>query len=119
MKGDPSMDLAWVWLVSVVLLGVVGQLALKHALHRPAGRTGFGVLLSPGMVVWFVSYAASTILWLVVLRSVPLSQAFPILGAQFALIPVAARMFLGEEVATVQWIGIAVIAAGVGLVGQS
>lgn len=103
----------------VVLLGVVGQLALKRALAPSPARSGLQAYVSLGMLTWLVCYAISTILWLVVLRTVPLSQAFPILGAQFALIPIAARQVLNEEVAPMQWLGITIIVVGVALVGQS
>jgi undecaprenyl phosphate-alpha-L-ara4N flippase subunit ArnE len=48
-----------------------------------------------------------------------LSKAFPILGLQFALIPLASARYLDERIAWMQWGGIAVIALGVALVGQT
>jgi undecaprenyl phosphate-alpha-L-ara4N flippase subunit ArnE len=112
-------DLAWIWLALVVLLGTAGQLALKYALHHDRKVTGVALLLSAGMLAWIVCYAASTLLWLIALRSIPLSQAFPILGVQFALIPIAAWRFLREEVSPAQWAGIAIVVVGVALVGRS
>ena len=113
------MNLAWVWLALVIILGVAGQLALKYAIHHGRDLTVFRLLRSPGMLTWLFCYAVSTLLWLVALRSIPLSQAFPILGAQFALIPIAAARFLDEHVTPTQWVGIFVIVVGVALVGRS
>jgi undecaprenyl phosphate-alpha-L-ara4N flippase subunit ArnE len=53
------------------------------------------------------------------LRSIPLSQAFPILGLQYALIPVVSARLLKERMDPLQWCGIAFIAFGVALVGGS
>lgn len=109
-------------LLVAVALSVVGQLALKHALNSTSStthstRTGIGRLLSsPYLWIWFISYAATTIVWLIALARVPLSQAFPILGLQFALIPLASSLLLRESVAFSQWLGILMIIVGVALV---
>jgi undecaprenyl phosphate-alpha-L-ara4N flippase subunit ArnE len=111
---------SWLMLGLVVVLGTTGQLALKYGLRRTVGgRTGLGRVVSPPILVWLLSYVITTLLWLVALRTIPLSQAFPILGLQFALIPLASSRLLNEQVTPLQWVGVAVITAGVALVGQS
>jgi undecaprenyl phosphate-alpha-L-ara4N flippase subunit ArnE len=112
--------LAWGELALVISLGTAGQLLLKYALRLHAGE-GFNrhLLISPAMLGWFFLYAATTVLWLLALRSIPLSQAFPILGLQFALIPLTSSRFLHERITGLQWLGVVAIAAGVALVGQS
>jgi len=111
---------AWAELTLVVILGTAGQLALKYGLRRDAGRRRVLVmLLSWPMLTWLVCYAVTAVLWFIALRSIPLSQAFPILGLQFALIPLAASRLLREHMTPAQWIGVIVIVIGVGLVGQS
>ncbi len=93
---------------------------LKYGLRQNvASGQGLRSLVSLPMLGWLFCYVATTVLWLLALRTVPLSQAFPILGLQFALIPLASARLLHERIAPVQWIGIAVIVVGVGLVGQS
>ena len=111
---------AWTQLAAVVALGTIGQLMLKYGLRQnAASRLGPRSMLSLPMLGWLLCYVATTILWLLALRTVPLSQAFPILGLQFALIPLASARLLDEHVTPVQWMGIAIIVVGVGLVGQS
>jgi undecaprenyl phosphate-alpha-L-ara4N flippase subunit ArnE len=117
-------SIAWIELLTVVVLGTGAQLALKAALERgDSRRTASGsvqmLVRSPLMWVWFGCYVASTLLWLWALRVVPLSQAFPILGLQFALIPIAANRFLKEQLAWEQWLGVAIIVMGVALVGKT
>jgi undecaprenyl phosphate-alpha-L-ara4N flippase subunit ArnE len=111
----------WLILMTVVVLGTVGQLSLKYAFQMPANQKSSNksiqnLLFSPFFWIWFISYVVVTILWLIVLRSIPLSQAFPALGLTFALVPLASNRFLKEKVIFSQWIGITVIIAGVILV---
>jgi undecaprenyl phosphate-alpha-L-ara4N flippase subunit ArnE len=113
------MNLAsWVELISVVLLGTGAQLSLKYAIDGPARTAKIPLARSPWMWIWFSCYVLSTVLWLVVLQSVPLSQAFPILGLQFALVPIASRLFLNERMLNEQWLGVATIVVGVALVAR-
>lgn len=117
-------SIAWIQLLIVVVLGTGAQLALKAALehggpsHADAGLIA-KLIRSPLMWIWFGCYVASTLLWLWALRVVPLSQAFPILGLQFALVPIAANRFLKEHFAWEQWVGVAIIVLGVALVGRT
>jgi undecaprenyl phosphate-alpha-L-ara4N flippase subunit ArnE len=119
----------WLVLGLVVALGTTGQLALKYALgaavdrqvsdreHRADIKPKSPQLLrSVYFWIWFVCYVSVTGLWLFVLRSIPLSQAFPALGLTFALIPIGSHYILGERVVFSQWVGIATICAGAMLV---
>ncbi len=107
----------WAQLFVVVILGTLAQLALKYALDRGASSPQ-SLLKLPWFWVWFVCYGFATVLWLIALRSVPLSQAFPVLGLQFALVPIASRWILREAMFLQQWIGVGAIVIGVVLVGR-
>lgn len=109
----------WMVLLAVVLLGTVGQLALKMALQSSGGLSPRRLAGSFHLWTWFLCYVAATILWLVVLRTIPLSQAFPVLGLTFALVPLVSNRLLKEHVAPGQWLGVAVIVTGVALVVQT
>ncbi|MBO3462943.1 EamA family transporter [Aetokthonos hydrillicola Thurmond2011] len=115
--------ISWLILMLVVVLGTVGQLSLKYAFQSSTSVAGASkslrdVLFSPYFWVWFISYVVVTILWLVVLKTIPLSQAFPALGLTFALVPLASHRFLQEKVVLSQWLGIVIIITGVILVVQ-
>jgi len=112
--------IGWGELCLVVVLGTVGQIALKYALRDNAfPQRSLSTLFSMPMLVWLGCYGATTILWLLALRSIPLSQAFPILGLQYALIPLFSAHILEERLQPLQWSGIVFIVAGVALVGCS
>jgi undecaprenyl phosphate-alpha-L-ara4N flippase subunit ArnE len=117
--------ISWLILILIVVLGTAGQLSLKYAFQSPSSDKKKNnssirdLLFSLYFWIWFISYVAVTVLWLFVLRNLPLSQAFPALGLTFALVPLASYYFLQEKVVFSQWLGIAIIVAGVVLVAQT
>ncbi|MHC0063745.1 EamA family transporter [Nostoc sp. UIC 10890] len=113
--------ITWLLLMFVVLLGTTANLSLKYGLYISSPTNGGStsirnLLFSRYFLIWFVCYTFMTILWLYVLRIIPLSQAFPVLGLMYALIPIASHYLLKEQVIFSQWVGISIIIAGVVLV---
>jgi undecaprenyl phosphate-alpha-L-ara4N flippase subunit ArnE len=113
----------WLLLLVVVMLGTVGQLSLKYALNQTSSTQEIAKAPAPVWSsryfwLWFFCYVVVTILWLFVLRNIPLNKAFPALGLTFAFVPLASQYFLAEKVAFKQWFGIALIISGVVLVVQ-
>ena len=91
----------WVGLTLVcVALLAIGQLLFKVAAMqwRVDGVTLASVrsFLSPSMLVALFIYAVATVLWVYVLRSAPLSLAYPLFSLAFIVTPVAAHFLLGE-----------------------
>ncbi|MBD2565384.1 EamA family transporter [Nostoc sp. UIC 10607] len=113
--------ITWLVLMLVVLFGTTANLSLKYGLYISSPTKGAStsirnLLLSRYFWIWFVCYAFMTILWLYVLQTIPLSQAFPVLGLMYALIPIASHYLLKEQVIFSQWVGISIIITGVVLV---
>ncbi len=111
----------WLNLMLVVLFGTVANVSLKYGLYitnsnKEASASIRNLLFSRYFVIWFICYGIMTLLWLYVLRTVPLSQAFPVLGLMYALIPIASYYLLKEKVVLSQWLGISIIITGVILV---
>ncbi|MEO8754594.1 MAG: EamA family transporter [Casimicrobiaceae bacterium] len=103
-------------LICVVLIAA-GQLLFKSAAGQWridgwswATARGF---LSPVMLVALVVYAAATLLWVFVLRTVPLSAAYSLFSLAFLIVPVLAWIFLDEPISANTLVGGAVIAVGV------
>ena len=101
------------------LLLVAGQVLLKHAMAPAAGgalswkRTA--VRLAPGitcMTAWFF-------LWLGLLEQWDLSKIFPFEGLNPVLLVIAAWVVFKERISRTAWIGVALIAVGIGLVSGS
>ena len=83
-------------LASVLAIGV-GQILFKLAAQ--AGSRGSGSpmdLLNTWLLAALVVYAVATALWVWVLKSVPLNLAYPFMGFAFIVVPLLAKLFLGE-----------------------
>ncbi len=92
-------------LVSVVLASV-GQLFLKLGVGR----------LSLPLLVGLALYGLSTLAWLFLLRSVPLSRAYPLLALNFVLVPLLSRLFLGEKLGPDYVAGTLLLLGGLALI---
>ena len=102
-------------LLCVVLLAA-GQMLFKVAaaqwrIDGWSWATGRG-FLSPAMVL-ALFLGLTTILWVFILRAVPLSAAFPIYALVFVLVPVAAHLLLGEPRSWNTLVGSGIIMLGV------
>lgn len=95
------MQARWIGLTLVcVVLLAFGQVLFKVAAvqWRVDGWTLASVrsFLSPAMLVALFIYGVATVLWVYVLRSAPLSLAYPLFSLAFIVTPVAAHLVLGE-----------------------
>lgn len=101
------------------LLDTTGEILLKKgASAAPTTHGWLGIVgLSPLGAVWtwigIASYVLSLISWLHVLRSVPLSVAFPLINVVHVFVPLGAAVFLHEHVCAKRWLGISLIILGV------
>lgn len=84
-------------LVSVLAIAG-GQLLFKLAAQNAErSAAGFPWEFASGyMAAALAVYAAATLLWVWVLKSVPLNIAYPFMGLAFIVVPVFAWMLLGE-----------------------
>jgi undecaprenyl phosphate-alpha-L-ara4N flippase subunit ArnE len=69
--------------------------------------------LSPLMIAALALYAVATVLWVFVLRTVPLSAAYMVFALAFLIVPVLAHFVLDEPLTPKVLIGGAVIVAGI------
>lgn len=79
----------------------VGQLLLKRAAVNlgNAEAIGFwflGLRMNIYLFLGISLLGASTLMWMSVLRHVPLSLAYPIMALAFVLVPLLSFAFLGE-----------------------
>lgn len=122
-------------IISIVLVvisvgfAVAGQLTLKAAMDH-IGRIGGAELAAPmetiGKAVreprlWagLTLFGISSLFWLVVLSRVPLSVAYPFVGISYIFVVAFARYALHEHVPPARWLGVAVVALGIAIIGLS
>ena len=76
--------------------------------------------VNPYLLSGILSYGLSTIFYIVVLGKFNLSVAYPvIIGLTVLSTTVTGAYFLGEEVATVQWLGIGLMLSGISAIASA
>lgn len=115
-------------LIPAIVSSTTGQLFLKMGMNQVdlAAFTPDGILAAlPGIIfnpfIWigFIGWIGGTVFWLGVISRAPLSLAYPILAMSYFVVVIEAWLFLGEQLTWQRLLGVAVIVAGVILVGLS
>jgi undecaprenyl phosphate-alpha-L-ara4N flippase subunit ArnE len=110
----------WVALSSSIFLGAIGQISLKHGVTEGKSNTSkSSAMLTPWILGWAVSFALATMLWIVALKSIELSRAYPLLGLSYPLVTAMAALLLGERVSRAHWLAVGLITAGALCVARS
>ena len=126
MRGDLAKNLMLI--LGAVLLGVVGQLSMKHGMGRVVMKLGgVGELASslvralsqPFVTAGVALYAVSALVWLVVLSRVELSFAYPMVSIGYIAVVILSKLIFHEQVSAVRIVGTLVICAGVVLISRS
>lgn len=108
----------WGWLVLASLLSCAGQLCQKQA-TRPAlsGQRGRHAGLWLGLAL--LTLGGGMALWLLVLQRIPVGVAYPMLSLNFVWVTLAARVIWREHVSVRHAAGVALIIAGIVMLGSS
>lgn len=103
-----------------ILIGVVGQLLLKHGMsQQPGFRLSDLRLLFRNIpvITGFCCYALSTLLYLSVLARLELSLAYPTVSLGYVLVIIMSRIIFKEPVSRTRWLAAGIICLGVVFVG--
>ena len=129
----PSRTSSTVISIALLLVSVVfataGQLTLKGAMEAigrigtaqvsDAGQTIARAVKEPLLWIGLLLFGISALFWLVVLSRVDLSLAYPFVGVSYIVVVALARFMFHEQVPTLRWIGVSIIALGIALIGIS
>jgi len=80
-------------------------------------RQGLGVRYGLATLAGFAIYFVALLLYVFLLRRVPVSQLQAMYSLQFLGVLLAARILFRESITRYQWYGAALVAAGIVLVG--
>ena len=111
--------LPYVLILVSALCDTVGEILLKKGAssvanaHTWASAMGLTPLASAWTWLGIIVYVLSLVTWLYVLRTVPLSIAFPLVNVVHVFVPLGASVFLHEHVSIKRWLGICLIILGV------
>lgn len=98
-------------LLTVVLL-CFGQVLLKLAAMDMKNISIYSLLQSK-LILALCVYGSATVLWIAVLRHVPLGLAYPFVGLTFLIVPILSWFWMSESVSLNTIVGGAVILIGI------
>ena len=110
------MALYYSSLVAAILLGIAGQIALKSAANVSATITT--QFLNPLTMIGLAVYVFAALCYILALKKIPVSIAFPSVAASYAIVAVIAHFLWNEPFGWPQMAGIVLIGSGVLLVNQ-
>lgn len=95
------------------LLLAAGQLLFKKAAITGADQAFPWAFANGWMLAALVLYGGATLLWTWLLRSTPLTVAYPFAALAFVLVPLLAAAVYGEALTARILLGAALIVAGI------
>ena len=110
------MTLYYVALGIGILAGIAGQILLKAGANAP---DFLSQLLRPSTLCGLALYGSAAFLYIVALRKIPVSVAFPSVSLSYAIVAVLGHLVFGEPFGVKQLGGIVLIVGGVVLINQS
>lgn len=112
------MTMALIVLIVAILLGALGQIALKTGINQLGVKPAPLVVLASIFTKWqvtagFVCYALSSLLYMVALSRLDLSYAYPMVAISYVMVTFLSWRFLGEPVPLMRAVSLGVICVGV------
>ncbi|MCZ4280907.1 EamA family transporter [Kiloniella laminariae] len=103
-------------LVLFTLVMSLGQLLFKKASMEINWSGGLLELFNPWLIVAITLYAGATLVWVWILRTVPLNFAYPFTALAFVIVPVAASYIFKESLGWPNVVGTVLIMAGIAVI---
>ena len=100
-------------MIAFAVLLATGQILFKKAALLGVGRALPWGLVNGWLVAALVVYGGATLLWVWILRTTPLSIAYPFAALGFVIVPLVARFLFGEVLDLRYALGVAMIVFGV------
>ena len=105
------MLLSYGALACAILIGVLGQLLLKTGAERADGIVS--QFLNSFTIAGLGAYGVGAIAYIIAIKKIPISIAFPSVALSYVLVAVAAHFLWQEALGWQQFTGIALIASGI------
>ncbi|QEE28622.1 EamA family transporter [Terriglobus albidus] len=122
MNADTTPSLAYSWgiLAASITSGSFAQITLKHLTNTLAKKQNAGRLVAiPWLGLWVILFGLATVCWLMALRHLDISYAYPLLSLGYVLVTSLAALLLDEHVSRSHWLAIGLITCGAALVAGS
>lgn len=99
-----------------ILAGIAGQMLLKAGADAPDLLSQF---MRPSTIAGLALYGSAAFLYIVALRKIPVSVAFPSVSLSYAIVAVFGHVLFAEPFGIKQIGGIVLIMGGVVLINQT
>jgi len=108
-------------LIISVSIGAVGQIAFKYGAMQMVEHPGVTLLekIKWPIVLGLFLYGISTILWIIALKKVELSYAYPMVSLAYIFIFIASYFLFNEPISWLRIGGAVLILTGIILVAKS
>ena len=115
-RGVLTMTVYYVALGIGILAGIAGQMLLKAGADAP---DFVSQLMRPSTLAGLALYGSAAFLYIIALRKIPVSVAFPSVSLSYAIVAVLGHFLFGEPFGIKQIGGIVLIMGGVVLINQA
>ena len=107
-------------LLAACLLTCMGQVAQKFAVESWRDQPDGWALKLRSAWLWaaLLCLGFGLLVWLLVLQRLEVGIAYPMLSLNFVLVTLMARVVFKEHIDTRHWLGVALVIAGVVLLGR-
>ena len=107
-------------LILSILFNTFAQISMKIAaqtLPNSLKSTGtlIQILKNGNLFLAIFLYFGTFICWSYVLKNMPLSKVYPVIGMVFITVPIFSKLILGEFISLKTYIGSAIIASGIAI----
>jgi drug/metabolite transporter (DMT)-like permease len=115
-KSNAKVTIYYISLVAAVLFGIAGQITLKSG--AVASPTVVAQFLNPMTMIGFAIYTVAALCYIVALKKIPVSIAFPSVAASYVVVAILAHILWNEPFGWPQIGGLILISSGILLIHQ-
>lgn len=104
-------------LIAMMCCTVIANLLMKLGATTPAAERFFFGIVDWKMAAGLVAFGCAVVVYAMLLQSIPLNLVQSLAAAQFIAVIVASKLVLAEPISATRWVGVALIAAGLVVMG--
>ncbi|MEZ2345762.1 EamA family transporter [Terriglobus sp. RCC_193] len=113
-----SLSFAWTSLAVSIAMGSFAQVTLKHTTNR-LSVVEQRYLAVPWLLLWGIQFTGAMIFWIIALRRLDISIAYPLMSLGYVAVTGLAAVLLHERVTKWRWIAVGLITCGAAMVAGS
>ncbi|MEK8131065.1 EamA family transporter [Paenibacillus filicis] len=109
-----------------IILSAIAQIAMKFGTNRIGDFETFSLLeklckyfTNFYVIIGFLFYGVSAVIWVVAISKIPLSIAYPMVGFSYVIVVALSVLFLNEQISLIKIIGLLLIISGVITISKS